>query len=210
MEIDKEGEIESPPIHPNSYKDEVKKLKKKLHNLGEQHNTLLDNAKNNAKITQNRIKALEKKVANLAEIADSLGKTAEKSQKLYKEYIKYTVALAATRKDPREILRPHQPDLFNSDANKLQEFLTSLQSYQIYYPIQFTTKELQVQHRIGFLKDKALQMIKPIIRDYINNPPHKQKQITKYIYEKYEHFKSELRNTFGIIDEKPIAKIKIR
>ncbi|KNB20779.1 hypothetical protein FOXG_17694 [Fusarium oxysporum f. sp. lycopersici 4287] len=34
MEIDEEGDIKSPPIHPNSHEDEVKKLKKKLRNLG--------------------------------------------------------------------------------------------------------------------------------------------------------------------------------
>ncbi|ENH72056.1 hypothetical protein FOC1_g10006424, partial [Fusarium oxysporum f. sp. cubense race 1] len=91
MEIDKEeGEIQSLPIHLNSHKDKVKKLKKKLYTLGEQYNTLLDNAKNNTKIAQNRIKVLEKKVTNLAEIAEVLRKEAKKSQKLYKEYIKYT------------------------------------------------------------------------------------------------------------------------
>ncbi|KAL9563998.1 hypothetical protein ACKAV7_011858 [Fusarium commune] len=82
IETDEEGEIQSPPIYPNSHEDEVKKLKKKLRDLGEQHNTLLDNAKNNAKIAQNRIEALEKKVADLAEIAELLGKIAENSQKL--------------------------------------------------------------------------------------------------------------------------------
>ncbi|SCO87505.1 uncharacterized protein FRV6_11632 [Fusarium oxysporum] len=91
METDEEeGEIQSPPIHPSSHKDEVKKLKKKLRNLGEQHNTLLDNAKDNTKIAQNRIKALEKKVDDLTEIAEALGKTAEHSQKLYKEHIEHT------------------------------------------------------------------------------------------------------------------------
>ncbi|KAL9561754.1 hypothetical protein ACKAV7_014016 [Fusarium commune] len=104
METDEEGEIQSPPIYPNSHEDEVKKLKKKLRDLGEQHNTLLDNAKNNAKITQNRIEALEKKVADLAEIAELLRKTAENSQKLYREYIEHTQALVATGKDPGEIL----------------------------------------------------------------------------------------------------------
>ncbi|RYC81002.1 hypothetical protein BFJ63_vAg16115 [Fusarium oxysporum f. sp. narcissi] len=123
---EEEEEIQSPPIHLNSYKDKVKKLKKRLRNLGKQHDTLLDNAKNNAKITQNRIEALEKKVADLAEITESLGKTAERSQKLYKEHIKHTTALTATRKDPREILRPRQPDSFNGNADKLQGFLTSL------------------------------------------------------------------------------------
>ncbi|SCO90093.1 uncharacterized protein FRV6_14221 [Fusarium oxysporum] len=157
---EEEGDIQSPPIHPNSHEDEVKKLKKKLRNLREQHNTLLDNAKNNAKIAQNRIEALEKKVADLAEIAESLGKTAEHT-------------LIATGKDPREILRPRQPDSFNGDADKLQGFLTSLQSYQMYYLIQFTTEELRVQHGMGFLKDKALRIIEPIIRDYVNNPPDK-------------------------------------
>ncbi|TXC02818.1 hypothetical protein FocTR4_00002323 [Fusarium oxysporum f. sp. cubense] len=210
METDEEGEIRSLPIHPSSHEDEVKKLKKKLRNLGEQHNTLLDNAKNNAKIAQNRIEALEKKVADLAEIAESLGKTAEDSQKLYKEHIEHTQALIATGKDPGEILRPRQPDSFNGDADKLQGFLTSLRSYQMYYPIQFTTEELRVRHGMGFLKDKALRMMEPIIRDYVNNPPDKRQQVTKYIYEKYEHFEAELRNAFGIMDEKRMAEMKIR
>ncbi|KAI8403763.1 hypothetical protein FOFC_15253, partial [Fusarium oxysporum] len=90
IKINKKENIKSPPIHPNSHEDKIKKLKKKLYNLGEQYNTLLDNAKNNTKITQNRIKALEKKVANLAEIAKSLRKTAKNSQRLYKEHIKHT------------------------------------------------------------------------------------------------------------------------
>ncbi|KAH7471513.1 hypothetical protein FOMA001_g13026 [Fusarium oxysporum f. sp. matthiolae] len=187
METDEEGEIQR-----------------------EQHNTLLDNAKNNAKIAQNRIEALEKKVADLAEIAESLGKTAENSQKLYKEHIEHTQALVATGKDPGEILRPRQPDSFNGDADKLQGFLTSLRSYQMYYPIQFTTEELRVRHGMGFLKDKALRMMEPIIRDYVNNPPDKRQQVTKYVYEKYEHFESELRNAFGIMDEKRMAEMKIR
>lgn len=210
METDEEDEIQSPPIHPNSHEDEVKKLKKRLRDLGKQHDTLLDNAKNNAKIAQNRIEALEKKVADLAEIAESLGKTAENSQKLYKEHIEHTAALTATGKDPGEILRPRQPDSFNGDADKLQGFLTSLRSYQMYYPIQFTTEELRVRHGMGFLKDKALRMMEPIIRDYVNNPPHERKQMTKYVYEKYEHFESELRNAFGIMDEKRMAEMKIR
>ncbi|KAL9572139.1 hypothetical protein ACKAV7_003717 [Fusarium commune] len=210
METDEEGEIQSPPIHPSSHEDEVKKLKKKLRNLGEQHNTLLDNAKNNAKIAQNRIEALEKKVTDLAGIAEALGKEAEKSQKLYKEHIEHTQALVATGKDPGEILRPRQPDSFNGDADKLQGFLTSLRSYQMYYPIQFTTEELRVRHGMGFLKDKALRMMEPIIRDYVNNPPDKRQQMTKYVYEKYEHFESELRNAFGIMDEKRMAEMKIR
>lgn len=62
---------------------------------------------------------------------------------------------------------------------------------------------------MGFLKDKALRMIKPIIRDYVNNLPNKQKPMTKYVYEKYEHFESELRNAFGIIDKKRMAEMKI-
>ncbi|KAJ0128322.1 Ankyrin-1 [Fusarium oxysporum f. sp. albedinis] len=145
METDEEDEIQSPPIHPNSHEDEVKKLKKRLRDLGKQHDTLLDNAKNNAKI----------------------------AQKLYKEHIEHTAALTATGKDPGEILRP-------------------------------------LRHGMGFLKDKALRMMEPIICDYVNNPPHERKQMTKYVYEKYEHFESELRNAFGIMDEKRMAEMKIR
>jgi hypothetical protein len=52
--------------------------------------------------------------------------------------------------------------------------------------------------------------MEPIIRDYINHPPHERKEITKYVYEKYENFENELIYTFGIIDEKREAKIKIR
>ncbi|KAI8415916.1 hypothetical protein FOFC_05543, partial [Fusarium oxysporum] len=41
----------SPPIYLSFYEDKVRKLKKRLYNLGEQYNTLLDNTKNNTKIT---------------------------------------------------------------------------------------------------------------------------------------------------------------
>jgi hypothetical protein len=63
---------------------------------------------------------------------------------------------------------------------------------------------------MGFLKDKALRMMEPIIRDYINHPPHERKEMTKHVYEKYENFENELIHAFGIIDEKREAKIKIR
>jgi hypothetical protein len=210
MDTEEEEEEEIAPAHPSSHEEEVAKLRRKLRHLDRQHNTLLDNAKENSRIAQTRIEELEKKVTKLTDLAEALGAEAEKSQKLYKEHIEHTQALVATGKDPGEILRPRQPDSFNGDADKLQGFLTSLRSYQMYYPIQFTTEELRVRHGMGFLKDKALRMMEPIIRDYVNNPPDKRQQVTKYIYEKYEHFESELRNAFGIMDEKRMAEMKIR
>jgi hypothetical protein len=52
--------------------------------------------------------------------------------------------------------------------------------------------------------------MEPIICNYVNYPPHKRKEMTKYIYEKYENFENELIYAFGIIDEKREAEIKIR
>ncbi|KAG4266524.1 hypothetical protein FPRO03_01808 [Fusarium proliferatum] len=210
IETDEEEEEDITPAHPTTHKGEVAKLRRKFMHLSQQHNTLLSNSKENARISQNQIKGLEKKVTELTGLAKALRAKAEKSQKLYREHIKHTAALAITGKDPREILRPHQPDSFNGDADKLQGFLTSLRSYQIYYPIQFTTNELRVRHAIGFLKDKALRLIEPIIRDYVNNLKEKRQEITKRIYEKYKHFKDELKNAFGVMDEKRTAEMKIR
>ena len=92
----------------------------------------------------------------------------------------------------------------------MQRFLTSLRSYQIYYPTQFNTNKLKVQHTISFLKDKAQRVIEPILRDYVYNPLYARKQITIYIYEKYEHFEKELTHTFEITDKKREAEAKIR
>jgi hypothetical protein len=86
-------------------------------------------------MAKKEIDALNSRVAELAGIAKGLGKQAETSQRLYKEHIEHTAALAAMGKDPGEILKPRQPDLFNGDADKLQGFLTSLRSYQLYYPV---------------------------------------------------------------------------
>jgi hypothetical protein len=63
---------------------------------------------------------------------------------------------------------------------------------------------------MGFLKDKALQMMEPIIRDYINYLPHERKEMTKYVYEKYENFENELIYAFRIMDEKRKTEMKIR
>ncbi|KAF4419060.1 hypothetical protein FACUT_11590 [Fusarium acutatum] len=144
METDEDEEEDIVPAHPSTHEEEVAKLRRKLKHLSQQHDGLLNNAKENAKIAQSRIEDLEKKVTNLTNLAESLRTEAEKSQKLYREHIEHTAALVATGKDPREILRPRQPDSFNGDADKLQGFLTSLRSYQMYYPIQFTTEELRV------------------------------------------------------------------
>jgi DNA repair exonuclease SbcCD ATPase subunit len=150
-----EGEVIT-PAHLSTHEEEVKKLKKRLKELGKAHNALLDNAKQNSRIAQTKIKDLEKKFEIINDIAKALSKDAKNSRRLYKEYIKLTTALTATRKDPREILRPRQPDSYNSDSDKLQGFLTSLKSYQIYYLVQFITDKLRVRHAIGFLKDKTL------------------------------------------------------
>jgi hypothetical protein len=106
-------------------------------------------------MAKQEIDTLNGKIAELTGIAEGLGKQAETSQRLYKEYIEHTAALAATGKDPGEILRPRQPDPYGGEPEKLQGFLTSLRSYQMYYPIQFNTDELRVRHAMSFLKDKA-------------------------------------------------------
>ncbi|KAF4333576.1 gag poly [Fusarium beomiforme] len=210
MDTDEEGEEEITPAHPSSHKDEVKKLKRKLRDLGQQHNVLLDNAKNNAKVAQSKIETLEEQVAKLLSRTEEMHKDAEESRRLYREHIEHMSSLAVTGKDPGEILRPRQPEPFNGDSDKLQGFLTNLRSYHLYYPIQFTTDELKVRHAIGFLKDKALRWFEPIIRDYVTKPRHERKEMTQYIYKKYENFEKELKSAFGTIDEKHMAEMKIR
>ncbi|PTD09279.1 hypothetical protein FCULG_00007537, partial [Fusarium culmorum] len=137
-------------------------------------------------------------------------KIEELKGKLYKEHIEHTAALAATRKDPGEILKPRQPNPYGRQPERLRGFLTNLQSYQIYYPIQFSSNKARVQYGLSLLKDKAKRLIEPIIRDFIINPLNKREEITKYIYKKYKHFKSELINAFRIINKKKEAEIKIR
>ncbi|PTD06221.1 hypothetical protein FCULG_00012324, partial [Fusarium culmorum] len=90
IETGDEDKEEIAPTYPDFYKDKVTKLK---------YNNLLNAAKFNSKVAKNKIKELKGKVSNIANLAKNLNK------ELYKEHIKYTVALAATRKDLREILK---------------------------------------------------------------------------------------------------------
>ncbi|UZP43481.1 hypothetical protein NXS19_011293 [Fusarium pseudograminearum] len=210
METGDKDEEEIAPTHSDSHEDEVTKLKNKLQELGKRHNNLLNAAKFNSKVAKNKIKELKEKVSNIANLAENLSKEAEKSQQLYKEHIEHTAALAATRKDPGEILKPRQPDPYSGQPERLRGFLTNLRSYQIYYPIQFSSNKARVRHSLSLLKDKAERLIEPIVQDFIMNPPHKQAEITKYVYKKYEHFESELTNAFGIINKKREAEMKIR
>ncbi|CAG1959287.1 unnamed protein product, partial [Fusarium graminearum] len=125
---------------------------------------------------------------------------------LYKEHIEYTAALAITGKDLGEILKPRQPDPYSGEPEKLRGFLTNLRSYQMYYPIQFSTHKARVRHGLSLLKDKAERLIEPIVRDFVMNPPHKREEMTRYVYEKYENFESELTNAFGIMNEQREAE----
>lgn len=209
--MDTDDDEEEPvEIHPSSHEAEVKKLKRTIRGMQKDHDNFLDAAKHNSRESASRIKDLEEKLNKVASLAEALGMDADNTRKLYKEHIEHTAALTATGKDPGEILRPRQPDSYNGDSDKLQGFLTSLRSYQMYYPVQFTTDELRVRHAMGFLKDKALRTMEPIIRDYVNHPYHERKEATKYIYEKYENFEKELTHAFGIMDEKREAEAKIR
>ncbi|RFN43553.1 gag polyprotein [Fusarium flagelliforme] len=210
MDTGDEGEDDIAPAHPSSHEDEVAKLKRRLRDLNKRHDELLNAAKFNSEVAKNKIEDLEAKVAHVTNLAEGLGKEAEKSQNLYREHIEHTAALAANGKDPGEILRPRQPDPYGGESDKLQGFLTSLRSYQMYYPTQFSTDELRVQHAMSFLKDKAQRVMEPILRDYVHNPPYARKQMTTYVYEKYEHFEKELTHAFGIADEKREAEAKIR
>ncbi|RFN43434.1 gag polyprotein, partial [Fusarium flagelliforme] len=210
MDTEDEEEEEIAPAHPSSHEDEVTKLKRKIRELKKQHNELLNAARYNSEVAKTKIEDLEGRVTNIAGIAENLGKEAEKSQRLYKEHIEHTAALALTGKDPGEILRPRQPDPYGGEPEKLQGFLTSLRSYQMYYPIQFSTDELRVRHAMSFLKDKAQRLMEPIVRDFVNNPPYARKEMTTYVYEKYEYFEKELTYAFGIADEKREAEMKIR
>ncbi|PTD09828.1 hypothetical protein FCULG_00008973, partial [Fusarium culmorum] len=85
IEIGNKDEEEIMLTYPDFYKDKVTKLKYKLQELGKRYNNLLNIAKFNSKVAKNKIKELK--------------------GKLYKEHIKYTVALIATRKDLGEILK---------------------------------------------------------------------------------------------------------
>ncbi|CEI70973.1 unnamed protein product [Fusarium venenatum] len=207
---DEEGEIVAPPMHPKSHKDEVKKLRRRLKHLREQHDELLNSARRNATISQGKIERLEEQVGNLTSIAKGLGEEAEKTQRLYKEHIEHTATLVATGKDPGEILRPRQPDSYDGNAEHLQGFLTALRSYQLYYPVQFSTDEMKTRHAMSLLKGKAQRLMEPIVRDYVNNPRHERKDMTRLVYDKYENFEQELIHAFGLANERREAESKIR
>ncbi|SCO92332.1 uncharacterized protein FRV6_16460 [Fusarium oxysporum] len=111
-----------------------KKISPRL-TLAPMKGSLLEGAKNNTYIAQERIEKLEEQVKALLNRTDKINQDAERSRMLYREHIKHISSLAVTGKDSGEILKPRQPDLYNGDPKKLQEFLTSLQSYYLYYPI---------------------------------------------------------------------------
>ncbi|KAL6406202.1 hypothetical protein AUP68_10370 [Ilyonectria robusta] len=48
------------------------------------------------------------------------------------------------------------------------------------------------------------------MRDYLNNPYHARKDETRAIYASYEAFERELRDAFGLIDEKRAAEMRLQ
>ncbi|PTD02535.1 hypothetical protein FCULG_00012607, partial [Fusarium culmorum] len=96
MEIGDEDEEEIAPTYPDSYEDKVTKLKNKLQELEKRYNNLLNAAKFNSKVAKNKIEELKEKYLILPTSLKTL---------LYKEYIEYTAALAAIKKDLGEILK---------------------------------------------------------------------------------------------------------
>ncbi|PTD10666.1 hypothetical protein FCULG_00008969, partial [Fusarium culmorum] len=79
----------------------------------------------NSKVAKNKIEELKGKVSNIANLIENL-------------------TLIATRKDLGEILKLYQPDPYGRQLERLRGFLTNLQSYQMYYPIQFSFNKARV------------------------------------------------------------------
>ncbi|PTD09282.1 hypothetical protein FCULG_00007534, partial [Fusarium culmorum] len=117
-------------------------------------------------------------------------------------------------KDKEEIAPTH-PDFHKDKVTKLKHKLQELEKRynNLLNAAKFNSKV--AKNKIEELKGKISNIanlaenLKPIIRDFIINLLNKREEITKYIYKKYKHFKSELMNAFRIINKKREAEIKI-
>ena len=179
----------------------------KLHTYVKELREFMDKRSDNQ---EGVITHLRNELTNLREMSNLLGQETEGNKKMYREHIEHTAALTASGKDPGEVLKPRQPETYDGSASTLQGFLTQLRAYHMYFPTQFNTDELKVRHATSFLKSKALQWFEPIMRDYVNNPPDQRKVETRTVYANYLTFEKELKDAFGLMDEKRAAEMAIQ
>ncbi|KAL6412965.1 gag polyprotein [Ilyonectria robusta] len=191
-------------------KKDLNKLRKRNDRLGAELNKLAEISAKKDLEKDDKINKLIEQVTQLLTQNDRLSGDLIRQEALYRDHITHLDSLTANGKDAGEILRPKQPDPFDGAATGLQGFLTQVRAFQSYYPTQFTREEAKVRHATGLLKDKALRWFEPVIRDYLNNPYHAQKDKTRAIYASYEAFERELRDAFGLIDEKRAAEMRLQ
>ncbi|KAL6352293.1 hypothetical protein LRP88_14406 [Fusarium phalaenopsidis] len=233
MDTDDDGEEH---IVPASHEDEVRKLRNKYNHLSIQHNNLLDGARNNARITQERLASME---ASMNDMQERFRQAMEQQQQQYQQTINEQqnridrlttlqaqqndlaqqqvhdlgnltfehTAAGTTHKDIGEIIKPKDPEPFNGQATHVRTFLTSLRAYQRYFPTRMASAESKVLHASRCLTGNALTWFEPKLRDFLGNEPTEETQL---LFAEYENFEEAIRRNFGTIDEEQQATQKLK
>ncbi|KAL6352213.1 Integrase catalytic domain-containing protein, partial [Fusarium phalaenopsidis] len=155
MDTDDDGEEH---IVPASHEDEVRKLRNKYNHLSIQHNNLLDGARNNARITQERLASME---ASMNDMQERFRQAMEQQQQQYQQTI-------------------------NEQQNRIDRLTTPKPSKMTWHNSRMASAESKVLHASRCLTGNALTWFEPKLRDFLGNEPTEETQLLFAEYENFE------------------------
>lgn len=154
------------------------------------------------------VAAMERKIA---ELTAELVQTKNNQERQAAQLTGYEQPATVARiRDVGETIKPEQPPKFDGNPKKLQEHLTSLKSYHMYYPSLFTSNPLKVRHAMGRLEGKAAQNYESILKDFVTQAPSQRKPETTMMFDSFDRYEQSLIDNYGEWDEKHDALNAIR
>ncbi|EKG15822.1 Retrotransposon gag protein [Macrophomina phaseolina MS6] len=102
---------------------------------------------------------------------------------------------------PNRSTKTAKPDLFYGNRKKLQTFLSQLDLYFFFNSRDFPTDDKRIIFAATYLRDTTAQWFEPYLRDRIEKEPEARKKDTKKVFSSYKHFVTQIKQSFGDLDE---------
>ena len=109
-----------------------------------------------------------------------------------------TSSSTAPSSGPAGGIKVNKPDTYHGDRNSLEDWLTQLEMYFVFYPMHGSQKTL---FAISYLRGRAQHWMKPLIKKYMDD-----NEDSARLFTPFGNFKSAIRKIFGISNENATAE----
>ena len=113
---------------------------------------------------------------------------------------------------PPKLLKVGTPKRYNGSQGGLELFFSQLELYYGFNTAQFPTEQEKVLFAASYLDGPTFAWFNVYLRDFLDNKedPSSMETTTRQIIGRFSTFKTQMKKTFGVIDEEQDAERKLQ